>query len=172
MHKAFKVGFGYDVHRFQTEVQSGAFISLCGVKVPHEHEVVAHSDGDVAIHALVDALLGAACIEGACDIGQVFPPSDKKWENCDSAYFLLHVLSMIKDHGFYVGNVDITIVCQNPKISPHRQEMRAKLCEIMKLDTSQVNVKATTTEWLGFEGRSEGISAYAVVSLISVQDKI
>jgi 2-C-methyl-D-erythritol 2,4-cyclodiphosphate synthase len=164
----FKVGFGYDVHRFKDDGKDYAEIILCNIKIPHNKTIIAHSDGDVAIHALIDAILGAACIENASDIGELFPDTDEKWKNQDSAYFLKYVLSLINENGYQINNIDITIACELPKISSYKNEMRKKLSSILNIETSNINIKATTTEKLGFEGRKEGISAYCVVSLIKI----
>ena len=136
---------------------------LCGVKVEHTHGLAGHSDADVAIHALVDALLGAI---GAGDIGQHFPPSDPQWKGASSDRFLAHAARLVGESGHAIGNVDLTIVCEAPKIGPHRPAMQARLAQILDLDVAQVSVKATTTEGLGPTGRREGIAAQAVASLV------
>ena len=154
-----RVGTGYDVHR----LEAGEDLWLCGVKIEHSHGLSGHSDADVAIHALVDALLGAI---GAGDIGQHFPPSDPQWKGAASDRFLAHAGSLVAKAGYMLANADVTIICEAPKIGPHREAMRARLAEILGVDSAAVSVKATTTEKLGFTGRSEGIAAQAAVSLI------
>jgi 2-C-methyl-D-erythritol 4-phosphate cytidylyltransferase/2-C-methyl-D-erythritol 2,4-cyclodiphosphate synthase len=155
---AFRIGNGYDVHRLAT----GEDLWLCGVKIEHTHGLAGHSDADVAIHALVDALLGAI---SAGDIGQHFPPSDPQWRGADSAVFLRHAAALVAAAGYSVGNVDLTIICEAPKIGPHRDAMRTRLSALLGVDIGAVSVKATTTEGLGAMGRREGIAAQAAVSL-------
>jgi 2-C-methyl-D-erythritol 4-phosphate cytidylyltransferase/2-C-methyl-D-erythritol 2,4-cyclodiphosphate synthase len=133
------------------------------VRIAHDRGLAGHSDADVAIHALVDALLGAV---GAGDIGQHFPPSDPQWADVPSSRFLAHAVALVGDAGYRVGNADVTLVCEAPKIGPHRDAMREKLAALMGVDTHCVNVKATTTERLGFAGRGEGIAAQAVATVI------
>lgn len=154
-----RVGTGYDVH----QLELGEELWLCGVKVEHTHGLSGHSDADVAIHALVDAMLGAV---GAGDIGQHFPPSDPQWKGAASDRFLAHAGKLVGQAGYGLGNADVTIICEAPKIGPHREAMRLRLAEILGVDTGAISVKATTTEKLGFTGRREGIAAQAVVSLI------
>lgn len=156
---AMRIGMGYDVHR----LSEGEDLWLCGVKVEHSHGLAGHSDADVAIHALVDALLGAI---SAGDIGQYFPPSDPQWKGANSAQFLVHAVRLVAEAGYAVGNVDVTIICEAPKIGPHRAQMQARLADIMGVDTALVSVKATTTEGLDSTGRREGIAAQAVASVI------
>jgi 2-C-methyl-D-erythritol 4-phosphate cytidylyltransferase / 2-C-methyl-D-erythritol 2,4-cyclodiphosphate synthase len=156
-----RVGNGYDVHR----LEAGEELWLCGVKIDHPLGLAGHSDADVAIHALVDALLGAI---GAGDIGQHFPPSDPQWRGASSDQFLAHAARLIGAAGYTIGHVDLTIICEAPKIGPHREAMRARLAEIMGVDIGAVSVKATTTEKLGFTGRGEGIAAQASATLIRV----
>jgi 2-C-methyl-D-erythritol 4-phosphate cytidylyltransferase/2-C-methyl-D-erythritol 2,4-cyclodiphosphate synthase len=151
---AFRVGSGYDVHR----LEEGEELWLCGVRIEHSHGLSGHSDADVAIHALVDALLGAV---GAGDIGQHFPPSDPQWRGASSDRFLVHAVKLVGEAGYAVANVDVTLICEAPKIGPHREAMRARLAELMGVDGALVSVKATTTEKQGFTGRSEGIAAQA-----------
>ena len=155
----FRVGSGYDVHR----LEEGEELWLCGVKIEHSHGLSGHSDADVAIHALVDALLGAV---GAGDIGQHFPPSDAKWKGAASDRFLAHAMSLVAEAGYTLGNADVTIICEAPKIGPHRDAMRSRLAQIMGVEEALVSVKATTTEKLGFTGRREGIAAQASVGLV------
>ena len=154
-----RVGTGYDVHR----LEAGEALWLCGVKIEHSHGLSGHSDADVAIHALVDAVLGAL---GAGDIGQHFPPSDPQWRGASSDLFLAHAVSLAAAAGYAVGNADVTIICEAPKIGPHREAMRERLAAIMGTDIAAISVKATTTEKLGFTGRGEGIAAQAVATLI------
>lgn len=153
-----RVGTGYDVHR----LAEGEELWLCGVHVEHDRGLAGHSDADVAIHAIVDAILGAL---GAGDIGQHFPPSDAEWRGARSDRFLDHAAKLAADAGYEVGNIDVTIICEAPKIGPRRDEMRGRLAEILGVDIARVSVKATTTEKLGFTGRSEGIAAQAVATL-------
>ncbi|MDE7217098.1 MAG: bifunctional 2-C-methyl-D-erythritol 4-phosphate cytidylyltransferase/2-C-methyl-D-erythritol 2,4-cyclodiphosphate synthase [Helicobacter sp.] len=152
------VGNGFDVHRFT----DGDHLTICGVWIPFSHAFEAHSDGDVGIHALIDALLGAA---GAGDIGQWFPDSDMQYENIDSALLLQQVLCFIRNVGFFVVNVDLTIIAQEPKIAPHKDRMRARLSSLLEIPAAKLNIKATTTEHLGFLGRCEGVAASCVATL-------
>ena len=156
---AMRVGTGFDVHALAEREE----LWLCGVKIDHTHGLAGHSDADVAIHALVDAILGAA---GAGDIGQHFPPSDARWRGASSDQFLTHAVALAAEAGYRIGNVDVTIICEAPKIGPHREAMRAALARIMGTSPSAVSVKATTTEQLGFAGRREGIAAQAVATLV------
>jgi 2-C-methyl-D-erythritol 4-phosphate cytidylyltransferase/2-C-methyl-D-erythritol 2,4-cyclodiphosphate synthase len=153
-----RVGQGYDVHAFAP----GDHIWLGGVSIPHTHSLAGHSDADVLMHALTDALLGAIC-EG--DIGKHFPPSDQKWKGASSEIFLSHACTLIKDKGGAIANVDVTIICEAPKIGPHRDEIRSKLAQIMSLDIERISIKATTTERLGFTGRKEGIASLALATV-------
>lgn len=154
-----RIGHGYDVHRFG----EGDFITLGGVRIPHKFGLVAHSDGDVLLHALADALLGAAALG---DIGKHFPDTDPQFKGADSRVLLRHVLAQVKARGWKVGNVDGTIVAQAPKMAPHIEAMRAHIAADLEVDLDQVNVKATTTEKLGFTGREEGIAVHAVALLL------
>ena len=154
-----RIGHGYDVHRFG----EGDFITLGGVRIPHKHGLVAHSDGDVLLHALSDALLGA-CALG--DIGKHFPDTDPTFKGADSRVLLRLVLGLVQAKGYVVGNVDATIVAQAPKMAPHIQSMRERIAEDLGVELDQVNVKATTTEKLGFTGREEGIAVHAVALLV------
>ena len=153
-----RTGFGFDAHRFT----SGDHVWLCGVKIPHDHGLEGHSDADAGLHALTDALLGAI---SAGDIGQHFPPSDEKWRGAPSSLFLEHAASLVREEGGVILNCDVTIICESPKLSPHREEMRARIAEILKLDISRISVKATTTEGMGFTGRREGIAAQAIAAI-------
>jgi 2-C-methyl-D-erythritol 2,4-cyclodiphosphate synthase len=154
-----RIGHGYDVHRFG----EGDFITLGGVRIPHRSGLVAHSDGDVLLHALSDALLGAAALG---DIGRHFPDTDPQFEGADSRALLRHVRRLIANKGWKVGNVDATIEAQAPKMAPHIEAMRALIAEDLRVGLEQVNVKATTTEKLGFVGREEGIAVHAVALLL------
>jgi 2-C-methyl-D-erythritol 2,4-cyclodiphosphate synthase len=154
-----RIGSGFDVHAFG----EGDHLMLGGVRVPHERGVLAHSDGDVVIHALCDALLGALALG---DIGKHFPPSDLQWQGADSRRFLRHCAGLLQQHGWSLGNADITVICERPKIGPHAEAMRACLAEVLGVDVDQVSIKATTTESLGSLGRGEGIAAHAVVLLV------
>lgn len=153
-----RIGHGYDVHAFT----SGDHIVLGGVTIPHGKAFMAHSDGDVLVHALCDALLGAAALG---DIGRHFPDSDAQYQGIDSRKLLRQVVTLLHKHGWRVGNVDSTIIAQAPKMAPHIEAMRANLAQDLGVAVGQVNVKATTTEHLGFAGREEGIAAHAVVLL-------
>ncbi|WP_417660689.1 2-C-methyl-D-erythritol 2,4-cyclodiphosphate synthase [Pseudomonas sp.] len=154
-----RIGHGYDVHRFG----EGDFITLGGIQIPHHHGLVAHSDGDVLLHALADALLGALALG---DIGKHFPDTDPKFKGADSRVLLRHVYDLIAAKGWLVGNVDTTIVAQAPKMAPHIEAMRTLIAADLQLELDQVNVKATTTERLGFTGREEGIAVHAVALLV------
>ena len=154
-----RVGSGFDVHAFGP----GEHVMLGGVRVPHTHGVLAHSDGDVLLHALTDALLGAA---GLGDIGQHFRDTDPRWKGADSARFVQAVLAMLRERGLRVGNADVTLIAERPKVGPYRDAIRARIAELLEVSEQAVNVKATTTERLGFPGRAEGLAAQAVVLLI------
>ncbi|MGE8062695.1 2-C-methyl-D-erythritol 2,4-cyclodiphosphate synthase [Pseudomonas sp. NPDC089547] len=154
-----RIGHGYDVHRFC----DGDFITLGGVRIPHKYGLLAHSDGDVLLHALSDALLGAAALG---DIGKHFPDTDPQFKGADSRVLLRHVVGIVKDKGWKVGNVDATIVAQAPKMAPHIETMRQLIAEDLQVELDQVNVKATTTEKLGFCGREEGIAVHSVALLL------
>jgi 2-C-methyl-D-erythritol 4-phosphate cytidylyltransferase/2-C-methyl-D-erythritol 2,4-cyclodiphosphate synthase len=154
----FRVGSGFDVHR----LVEGEELWLCGVEIPHDKGLAGHSDADVALHAVVDALLGAI---GEGDIGTHFPPSDPQWKGAASPLFVEHAVKLVDQSGYAIANVDLTLICEEPRIGPHRDAMCAKLAELLCVDLSHVSVKATTTERLGFTGRGEGIAAQALVSL-------
>lgn len=154
-----RTGMGFDVHRF-TE---GDHVTLCGVRVPHTQTLEGHSDADVGLHALTDAILGALC---AGDIGSHFPPSDPQWRGADSARFLRHAADLVAERGGRIAHVDVTIICERPKVGPHRDAMTTRIAEILGMDDGRVSVKATTTEKLGFTGRGEGIAAQAAVTLL------
>jgi 2-C-methyl-D-erythritol 2,4-cyclodiphosphate synthase len=154
-----RIGHGYDVHRFG----EGNHLMLGGVHIAFDKGFVAHSDGDVAIHALCDALLGAAALG---DIGQHFPDTSDEFENIDSRILLRQVTELLNKENFSVGNVDLTIIAQAPKMAPHISAMRENLAADLNVATNQVNVKATTTEGLGFTGQGEGVAVHAVVLLV------
>ena len=137
-------------------------MTLCNVKVPHDMGLNGHSDADVALHALTDALLGTA---GSGDIGLHFPPSDNKWKGADSAQFLQYAVSLVKGLGGKILNADVTLICERPKIGPYRLQMTERLSELLEISASRISIKATTTEKLGFTGRKEGIAAQACVSV-------
>ncbi len=157
---AVRTGLGYDVHR----LAAGEELWLGGVMIPYDRGLVGHSDADVALHAVVDALLGAI---GKGDIGQHFPPSDPKWKGAPSSRFVEYAANSVTEFGYRIGNVDLTIICEAPKIGPHRDTIQLRIANLLGVDKSQVNVKATTTERLGFTGREEGIAAQAIVTLVS-----
>ena len=154
-----RIGHGYDVHRFC----DGDFITLGGVRIPHKYGLLAHSDGDVLLHALSDALLGAAALG---DIGKHFPDTDPQFKGADSRALLRHVVGIVRAKGWKVGNVDATIVAQAPKMAPHIETMRQLIAEDLQVELDQVNVKATTTEKLGFTGREEGIAVHSGALLL------
>lgn len=157
----FLSGIGFDVHAFEKSDHE-QFIIVCGVKIPCRYRLIAHSDGDVGLHALVDALLGSL---GAGDIGEHFPPSDSRWKNADSAQFVTHALQLCHDKNAIIVNVDITLICEHPTIKPYKLLMKNTLSDLLALPHERINIKATTTEKLGFLGRSEGIAAQAIVSI-------
>ncbi len=154
-----RLGNGYDVHRFG----EGDHVVLCGVKVPFDRGLQGHSDADVGMHAVTDAIYGALAMG---DIGQHFPPSDMQWKGAASHIFLEHAVALAADHGFTISNIDCTLVCEQPKIGPHAVAMRTEMARIMGMDVTRVSVKATTSERLGFTGRKEGIAAIATATLI------
>lgn len=154
-----RIGHGFDVHA----LAEGLRLVLCGVEVPHTKGCVAHSDGDVAIHAICDALLGALALG---DIGKLFPDSDPKYKGIDSTKLLNDVIDIVRSKGFNINNVDCTIAMQQPKLRPYIDTMRERLAEVIGITIDRISVKATTTEHLGFEGREEGVSATAVTLLI------
>ncbi|WP_176595674.1 MULTISPECIES: bifunctional 2-C-methyl-D-erythritol 4-phosphate cytidylyltransferase/2-C-methyl-D-erythritol 2,4-cyclodiphosphate synthase [Sphingobium] len=156
--RSIRTGMGYDVHRLAADEE----LWLCGVRIPHDRGLTGHSDADVAIHALVDALLGALA-EG--DIGSHFPPSDPQWRGAASSRFLDYAAQRVAKRDGFIEHVDLTLICEAPKIGPHRDAMRARIAEILGLSLDRVSVKATTTERLGFAGRREGIAAQAVATL-------
>jgi 2-C-methyl-D-erythritol 2,4-cyclodiphosphate synthase len=153
-----RIGNGFDVHAFG----EGDHVTLGGVRVPHGRGVLAHSDGDVVIHALCDAIFGALALG---DIGQHFSPSDPRWRGADSRQFLRHAVALMQQHGYALGNADVTVICEAPKVGPHALAMRTRLAEDMQCSLDRVSIKATTTERLGFTGRGEGLAAQACVLL-------
>ena len=153
-----RTGMGFDVHAFS----GNGPIMLGGLEVPHDRGLAGHSDADVILHAITDALLGAA---GLGDIGEHFPPSDPQWKGADSSLFLAHAAALVRDKGGLIDHIDCTIIAEAPKVGPYRQAMRSRIAEILGLSVDQVSVKATTTEGLGFTGRREGIAAQAIASI-------
>lgn len=153
-----RVGSGFDVHRFD----EGNAVTLCGIKINYDKSLAGHSDADVGLHALTDALLGAI---GEGDIGSHFPPSDEKWRNADSALFLRHAAGLVGRRGGEIRHLDVTLICEGPKIGPHREAMRARVAAIAGVGVDRVSIKATTTEGLGFTGRGEGIAAQATATV-------
>ncbi len=156
-----RTGNGFDVHRFGP----GDHVVLCGVKIPYSRGLQGHSDADVGMHTVTDAIYGALAMG---DIGQHFPPSDQQWKGADSAVFLRHACALAREHGFKITHTDCTLICEYPKIGPHAQSMRARMAEIMEMEVSRVSVKATTSEKLGFTGRSEGIACMATATLVKI----
>ena len=154
-----RIGQGFDVHAFGP----GDHVVLGGVNIPHDRGLVAHSDGDVVIHALCDAILGALALG---DIGHHFPPSDPRWKDVSSRHFLLHCAGLIAEHGYGLENADMTVVCETPRIAPHVETMRRNIATDLDCPLGHINIKATTSERLGFTGRGEGIAALAVVLLL------
>lgn len=154
-----RTGMGYDVHR----LAKGEELWLCGLRIAHEFGLAGHSDADVALHALTDAVLGAAALG---DIGDHFPPSDVRWKGASSDQFLAHAVKLASDAGFRVAHLDVTIICEAPKIGPHKKAMQTRVAEIAAIEADRVSIKATTTEKLGFAGRSEGIAAQAIATLV------
>ncbi|NQV84828.1 MAG: bifunctional 2-C-methyl-D-erythritol 4-phosphate cytidylyltransferase/2-C-methyl-D-erythritol 2,4-cyclodiphosphate synthase [Rhodospirillales bacterium] len=154
-----RTGFGLDVHRFE----AGDFVTLCGVVIAHDFGLEGHSDADVGLHAVTDALLGAI---GAGDIGAHFPPSDPQWKGTPSDMFLRHAGQLLSTRGGRIANLDVTLICEQPKIGPHREAMCVRIAEILEISQDRVSVKATTTERLGFTGRGEGIAAQAVATVV------
>jgi len=157
--KQIRVGQGFDAHRWG----EGDGVWLCGVEIAHNRALIGHSDADAGLHALTDALLGAA---GLGDIGDHFPPTDPQWKGASSDRFLKHAVDLIRQKGGEIVNVDVTLICERPKIKPHREAMRARVAEILGIDLDRVSVKATTTEKMGFTGREEGLAAQAVAGIL------
>lgn len=157
----FRIGCGYDVHKLGEERK----LILCGIEVPYEKGLLGHSDADVALHALMDALLGAAAMG---DIGKHFPDTDERFKGADSMQLTLHVKKLLQEEGWQVNNVDVTIIAQRPKLAGYIAKMRANVAKVLDVAESVVNIKATTTEKLGFTGRGEGIAAEAVASIVKM----
>lgn len=160
---AFRIGQGFDVHAFG----DGDHVMIGGVRIPHTQGVLAHSDGDVALHALCDAMLGALALG---DIGVHFPPSDDRWEGADSRALLRYCNRLLAERGWQVGNADVTVICERPKIGPHAQAMREAIAADLGIGLDCISVKATTSERLGFTGRGEGIAAQAACLLVRIAD--
>ena len=156
-----RIGQGYDVHVFG----EGDHVMLGGVRVPHRCGVLAHSDGDVVLHALCDAMLGALALG---DIGVHFPPSDDRWKGADSSRFVSHCNALLAGRGWQVGNADITVICERPKVGPHALAMREQVAQLLGIELERVSIKATTSEKLGFTGREEGIAAQVAVLLVAL----
>lgn len=154
-----RTGNGYDVHSFEP----GEAVWLCGVEIPHSQKLNGHSDADVGLHALTDALL-ATC--GAGDIGTHFPPSDPQWRGAASRIFVAHAAKIVRERGGRIANVDVTLICEEPKIGPHRAAMTQALSDMLALSAERISIKATTNERLGFIGRGEGIAAIATASVV------
>lgn len=154
-----RCGSGFDVHAFE----DGDHVTLCGVNIPHTHKLKGHSDADAGLHALTDALYGTI---GAGDIGDHFPPSDPQWKGMDSTVFLIHAVKLVREKGGRITNADVTLICERPKIGPHREAMRARLADLLGVELERVSVKATTSEQLGFTGRREGIAALATATVV------
>jgi 2-C-methyl-D-erythritol 2,4-cyclodiphosphate synthase len=154
-----RLGNGFDVHAFGP----GDHVTLCGVAIPHSHGLVGHSDADVGMHTVTDAIYGALAMG---DIGQHFPPSDPQWKGAESHIFLTHAVNMARDKGFSISNIDCTLICEFPKIGPHSVAMRSEMARIMGMEVGRVSVKATTSERLGFTGRGEGIACIATCALV------
>jgi 2-C-methyl-D-erythritol 4-phosphate cytidylyltransferase/2-C-methyl-D-erythritol 2,4-cyclodiphosphate synthase len=153
-----RTGSGFDVHRFT----QGDHIWLCGIRIPHEFGLEGHSDADAGLHALTDAVLGAI---GAGDIGSHFPPSDERWRGAPSHIFLQHAASLVRELGGVIAHGDVTLICERPKVAPHRDAMKQRIAEILAISPARISVKATTTEGLGFTGRREGIAAQAIATI-------
>ena len=154
-----RTGMGFDVHR----LVAGEELWLGGIRIEHDKGLSGHSDADVALHTIVDALLGAVA---RGDIGDHFPPSDPQWKGASSDKFLLHAVKLVGEAGYRIGNIDLTLICEEPKIGPHREAMRSRIAELAGVDIDSISVKATTTERLGFTGRGEGIAAQAIATVI------
>jgi 2-C-methyl-D-erythritol 2,4-cyclodiphosphate synthase len=157
----YRIGIGYDVHAFDFKKNThNSYITLCGIQIPYKHKLLAHSDGDVVLHALTDAMLGSIA---AGNIGTHFPPTNDQWKDIGSEFFIKHANALINDKGYTIQNLDITVICQEPKIMPYAIKMRQNISLILNLEIDQVSVKAVTTEGLGALGRQEGIAAQAIV---------
>ena len=161
-----KIGQGIDVHAFVNDGTVNQYVTLGGVQIPHTHSVLAHSDGDVVLHALCDAMLGALALG---DIGQLFPDTDERLKGIDSRILLQQVNELIIAKGYQLGNADITVMAERPKVLPFRDAIQASIAQVLNCDKSQISIKATTTEKLSFIGRQEGLMASAVVLLFPIQ---
>jgi 2-C-methyl-D-erythritol 2,4-cyclodiphosphate synthase len=157
----FRVGIGYDIHRFSDEETT--YIVIGGEKIPYGRKIIAHSDGDVIFHSLTDALLGAV---GEGSIGVHFPNSDNRWSNATSSIFVQYAFLLVKKKGYRVNNIDLTVICQEPKIMPHAANIKGSISQLLEINADQVNVKAVTGEGIGAIGRGEGIAAQTIASLI------
>ena len=158
----FRVGNGFDVHAFT----DGNELTLCGVKIPFSKKLLGHSDADVGLHAITDAIYGAIA---AGDIGTHFPPSDNAWKNAPSEVFLKHAVQLVEEHGFKINNIDCTIICEQPKIDPLSNQMKSSVSKMIGLDINRISLKATTSEKLGFTGREEGIAALATATVFKFE---
>lgn len=163
MSSTIRIGQGYDIHRFAEGAGPGHHVTLCGVRIPHSRSILAHSDGDIPLHALCDALLGALALG---DIGKHFPDTDLQWKNADSRKLLHAVVALLHERGWRAGNVDLTIIAEAPKVAPHVDAMRAHIAADLGLGMDAVSVKATTHEQLGALGRGDGIAALAVALIV------
>ena len=157
-----RVGNGFDVHAFA----EGNEITLCGLKIPFSKKLLGHSDADVGLHAITDAIYGAIA---AGDIGTHFPPSDNAWKNAPSEVFLKHAVQLVEEHGFKINNIDCTIICEQPKIDPLSNQMKSSVSKMIGLDINRISLKATTSEKLGFTGREEGIAALATATVFKFE---
>ncbi len=154
-----RLGNGFDVHA----IGQGDRVIICGVTIPCRFSLIGHSDADVGLHAITDAILGALCLG---DIGQHFPPTDPRWKGANSSQFLKHAVQLAQNKNYHINHIDVTIIGEAPKVSPHREAMRQRISQILEIDQERVSVKATTTEKLGFTGRGEGIAALATATLL------
>jgi 2-C-methyl-D-erythritol 4-phosphate cytidylyltransferase/2-C-methyl-D-erythritol 2,4-cyclodiphosphate synthase len=161
-HKVYRTGFGIDIHRLSEPLESDVMIKICGIDVAHNQSIIAHSDGDVGFHAITEALLGSMALG---NIGQLFPPTDNKYKDMDSEYFLVYARDELRKLNCTIVNIDVTIICEKPKIMPYSKQMRQNVAKILELDESQVSVKATTTERMGFLGEQKGIAAQVVCTV-------
>ena len=161
--KIYRTGIGLDVHKFSAPLSENVKVKICGIDVEHNQSIIAHSDGDVGFHAITEALLGSMALG---NIGQLFPPNDKKYKNMDSAFFLEYTEKELKKIGAEIINIDLTVICEKPKIMPHSKTMRDNIARVLKIHPNQISIKATTTEKMGFLGAQEGIAAQAVCSVI------
>ena len=157
--KIYRTGFGIDIHRLSAPMNHDVMIKICGIDVPHNQSIIAHSDGDVGFHAITEAILGAMSLG---NIGQLFPPTDNKYKDMDSEYFLVYARDELRKLNCAIVNIDVTVICEKPKIMPHSKQMRQNIARILEIDESQVSVKATTTEKMGFLGEQKGIAAQAI----------